>query len=126
MKQHFCTYEQSQTLIELGFNEECFGYFELLNDNKFTTNKYRNSDDYHPAPLKSQAFQFFREKFNILANVYANASGYLFEWHDYVGGTHRGWSEYEGPNDSGVWDSYEEAENACINKLIEITTNKTL
>ena len=64
--------------------------------------------------------RWFREKYNILATIYSNASGYLYEWHDAVGGTHRGWSEYEGPNDGGVWDTYQEAELACLIKLIEI------
>ena len=68
--------------------------------------------------------RWFREKYNILATIYSNASGYLYEWHDAVGGTHRGWSEYEGPNDSGVWDTYEEAELACLIKLIEIVKKK--
>lgn len=81
-------------------------------------------DEVIVAPLYQQAFKWFREKHNTLVTIYSNASGYLFEWHDSIGGTHRGWSEYDGPNDGGVWDSYEEAELACLRKLIEIVKSK--
>jgi hypothetical protein len=60
----------------------------------------------------------------MLSTVYSNASGFLYEWSDTIGGTHRGWSECEGPNNGGVWDIYEEAELACLKKLIEIVKNK--
>ena len=145
----FITYEQASALKELGFDEPCiyawcnkggwnkyqmvkepivqvlrtdgnpFGqYFNGKNWNvEFSPNKNQIQCS---APTYSQAFRFFREKYNILANVYSNASGYLFEWHDSIGGTHRGWSDYEGPNDSGVWDTYEEAETKCLDKLIQI------
>jgi hypothetical protein len=130
MKNEFIPYEQALALKELGFDEPCFGnYYTLdgktwkLADNiliyefidigsKFTI----------LAPLYQQSFRWFREKYNILATVYSNASGYLYEWSDNVGGTDRGWSDCEGPNDGGVWNTYEEAELACLKKLIEIST----
>ena len=96
---------------------------DVRNYPKYKTNLESESDslgDCISAPTFSQAFRWFREKYNILATIYSNASGYLYEWHDAVGGTHRGWSEYEGPNDGGVWNTYEEAELACLTKLIEI------
>lgn len=127
MNKHFCTYEQSLALRQFGFDEECFGYWNMdYQLNKPYLNPRCQPFKHEwclPAPLKSQAFEFFREKFNTLAVVYSNASGYLFQWQDYIGGTHRGWSDYKGPNDAGVWETYEEAENACIDKLIEIVKN---
>jgi len=132
MKDLFVTYEQAVQLKELGFDEPCFGSWEIEKTDIPTythsiTTSYKNSN--HPigkttAPLKQQVFRWFRDKHNILGSIYSNASGYLFEWHDSIGGTHRGWSEYEGPNDGGCWDSYEEAEDACITKLIEIIKEK--
>jgi hypothetical protein len=115
------------------YNElETLGFFEWLSE----THNLRDTDmtpenldklqlnDIHRTVCDSMAFRWFREKYNLLATVYSNASGYLYEWSDSVGGTHRGWSNYEGPNDSGVWDTYEEAELACLKKLIEIVKEK--
>ena len=119
----FVPYELAVKLKQLGFDEPCFGYWNIdpyLPNPTFNLVKPFDHEWCIPAPLYQQAFRWFREKYNILATIYSNASGYLYEWHDAIGGTHRGWSEYEGPNDSGVWDTYEEAELACLIKLIEI------
>jgi hypothetical protein len=141
MKKEFVRYDQALALKELGFDEKCYGHYDStgeLNtieeyarvgaDILHMLSKKFNSESYMKemcsAPLKQQVFRWFRENYNVLAAVYSNASGYLYEWHDSIGGTHRGWSEYEGPNDSGVWDTYEEAENALIDKLIEIVKQK--
>jgi len=132
MKKDFIPYEQALALKELGFDEPCFGgyYSNQDNVNLWFFKEAKNSDrdervreGFATAPTYSQAFRWFREKHNILATVYSNASGYLYEWSDSVGGTHRGWSDYEGPNDGGVWNTYEEAELACLKKLIELSTN---
>jgi len=131
MKKDFIPYEQALALKELGFDEPCFGgyYSNQDNVNLWFFKEAKNSDrdervreGFATAPTYSQAFRWFREKHNILATVYSNASGYLYEWSDSVGGTHRGWSDYEGPNDGGVWNTYEEAELACLKKLIELST----
>ena len=124
MKKEFVTYEQALALKELGFDEPCLVFY----NGKFLDSTDYNFDDgtskdiglCTKAPLKQQVFRWFREKYNMLANVYSNASGFLFEYHDTVGGTHRYDSRVTGPNDGGTWDKYEEAENACIDKLIEI------
>ena len=136
MEKEFIPYEQALSLKELGFDEECLTQSK---HKKLCSNKEQpggcqlhnlhcaypdctidKTVESIPLPLYQQAFRWFREKHNILANVYANASGFLYQWEDAVGGTHRGFSDFEGPNDSGVWDTYEEAELACIDKLIEL------
>ena len=125
MKNEFIPYEQALALKELGFDEPCFGYYSIdpfnLNPT-FNLEKPFEREWCLPAPLSQQAFRWFREKHNILATVYSNASGYLYQWSDSVGGTDRGWSDYEGPNDSGVWNTHEKAELDCLKKLIEIST----
>ena len=126
MKDLFLPYQQSLELRELGFDEICLTHYwgeNILNEAYGGWMKNSNTK-YVMSPTWEQAFKWLRENYNILATIYSNASGYLYEWHDAVGGTHRGWSEYEGPNDSGVWDTYEEAKLACITKLIEIVKTK--
>jgi len=129
MIKEFVSYELALEIKQLGFDEPCFAVYE---NKKWFLVEVKNEMSYEsclkldvfPAPTFSQCFRWFREKYNILATVYSNASGYLYEWSDNVGGTNRGWSDYEGPNDSGVWDTYEEAELACLEKLIEIVKEK--
>jgi hypothetical protein len=123
MKKDFIPYEQALALKGLGFGEPCYGWFDTgyLRFGCYESEYVQGLGDL-PAPLYQQAFRWFREKHNILATVYSNASGYLYEWSDNVGGTHRGWSNDEGPNNGGVWDTYEEAELACLKKLIELST----
>ena len=123
----FVPYQLAVKLKELGFDEPCLShrYSDRVDDFHFLPKPLNNSQLIKEnrgwaTPTFSQSFRWFREKYNILATIYSNASGYLYEWHDAVGGTHRGWSEYEGPTDGGVWDTYEEAELACLTKLIKI------
>lgn len=120
MEKEFIPYEEALALKDLGFDEPCL-------------RGWSDSEQiwYHPDSeitldnaTFSQAFRWFREKYNMLANVYSNASGFLFEYHDTIGGTHRYDSGFTGPNDSGCWDTYEEAELECLKKLIEICKNK--
>ena len=129
MDKEFVSYEQAVALKELGYDDTpWFGNQASLYDVNSEHTMYTNygvmysglSDGYIPAPLKQQVFRWFREKYNMLACVYSNASGFLFEYHDAIGGTHRYDSEITGPNDGGTWDTYEEAETACIDKLIEL------
>lgn len=71
---------------------------------------------------------WFRNEHNLLVSVYSNASGYLWNRMDAAGGTSRGWSEDEGPNDSGCWDTYDDALEAGLTsaiKFIEIRIDKT-
>lgn len=123
MKKEFIPYNLVLELKELGFDEPCFGYWNIdpqLKTPAFNMVKPFEHEWCLPAPIFSQVFRFFREKHNMLACIYSNASGFLFEYHDTKGGTHRYDSDFTGPNDGGCWDSYEEAEIACLEKLIEI------
>ena len=128
MNKEFIPYEQSLELKELGFDEPCLattdqtGFIPI----EGTKHPIRGAMWYDTidAPLYQQAFRWFKDKHNMLSTIYSNASGFLYEWSDTIGGTHRGWSDCEGPNNGGVWDTYEEAELACLKKLIEIVKNK--
>ncbi len=134
MREQFIPYKQALELRDLGFDEKCLvteskvGYArnpstdmeELPIQEPFYWMNSKIHTDNCTLPLWQQAFDWFREKHNILGNVYANASGYLFEWHDAEGGTHRGDSDFDGPNDGGVWDTYQEAREALLIRLISI------
>ncbi len=65
------------------------------------------------APTQSLLQKFIREKRGVHIEIHRNASGYYWSMCKADGGTDLGWSDISGPNDSGVWDSFEGAlENA--------------
>jgi hypothetical protein len=146
MKKEFVPYQQSLQLKELGFNEPCFavyGYLSLENEslrgspshqfdkltylheireaesNDFLSfvdiiNTYIGDDV--SAPTFSQAFRWFREKYGYYPLIEMNEQ--FKKW----------LSRFCNIDGSicaiGVHSTYEEAELAFLNKLIEIVKNK--
>ena len=132
MTQEFVTYSQALALKELGFDEPCFGLWNL-NNGRYEVDiigvcNYSKDFKYREvlAPLYQQAFRWFREKHGIcswiqrLYNEYGNP--YYTIIHEYK-------TDLLSRNHTVVanlkeYNTYEEAEQACLNKLIEICKNK--
>jgi hypothetical protein len=128
MEKEFVPYDLSLRLKELGFDEPCFGIF-FPSDKSWKDLKFRNSqqDNIVASPLFSQAFRWFREKCGIWVT---------FEYDDcdcveadicwYVG---KCFKHGVGPlfltNELGDFKTYDEAELACLKKLIEIIETKS-
>ena len=129
MQEHFVTYNQALALKELGFDEPCFGFYYRKEIDLFESCKIqdrRNSsyvknymdEDECTAPLKQQVFKWFW--------VYFHLSHNIFDWLDDFEITITEWAlcedriVYEYPR----FDTYEQAESACIDKLIEIIKEK--
>ena len=123
MEKEFIPYEQAVELKELGFDEPCFGYYNNLGRQQFILSlrnlKEDNNDsiNYFSAPLYQQAFRWFREKYGLWQIVMQNTDK---DWtYDIM--TIIGMIDYK---IFDVFDTYEEAELACLIKLIEITKTK--
>ena len=137
MTTNFVPQEISKQLRELGFNEPCIAYYDkdgdLLGDigiNEDIDNLYRNSyfviykdfsESEYTAPLYQQAFRWFREKYGL--------SGWVNE--SFTGSSRQGVISIKSeiglkyyPTTTKFFDIYEEAELACLNKLIEIVKTK--
>ena len=118
MEEEFVTYEQALALKELGFDEKCF---KTYNEDKelifYCTGKY-----YYPAPLKQQVFRWFREKYRL----YANLSSWIHEEELGIYHEFEIYGNQNGVYGDGKYDTYEEAENACIDKLIEIAKQQVI
>ena len=120
MDKEFCTYEQALALKELGFDEPCLGYYvnvEVPNPFLVITKISDTQGGYFTfAPLYQQAFRWFREKYELHSYIHAdyswNISGGIWDLNGYKG------SRYDW--DSEAYLSYEEAEQACLDRLIEI------
>ena len=122
----FVTYEKALELKELGFDEPCFGYYNIKdNDLKLFSNELVDAscnsdlkyDDFKhcTAPTFSQSFRWFRE----------NCDWPIETWiQPYLSinpRTYEGLYWRRGETESvGIYDTYEEAELACLIKLIEI------
>ena len=106
MEKEFIPYEQALELKELGFDEPCLAYLKPnVLTYEITIGEF-NEFEYHSAPLYQQAFRWFREKYNLHFPIAVSDGFWFFErWR------------------IGVYKTYEEAELACLTKLIEIVEN---
>tara|TARA_R110000868_G_scaffold101359_3_gene279048 strand:- start:297 stop:662 length:366 start_codon:yes stop_codon:yes gene_type:complete len=117
-KELFVPYEQALALKELGFNEPCFAIYE---DKKWQLVEFKNSISYElclktdtfPAPTFSQAFRWFRKEHGLYDTISKN--GYMIE-----GELNK---EFLRITKLSL-KSHEEAELACLIKLIEIVKTK--
>jgi hypothetical protein len=116
MKKEFVPFELAVKLKEIGFNEECIAYYDLRNDLEFYGAD--NLKDTHcvqlNTPLFQQAFRWFREKQFLIDVTSLNSDEYEF----YIK-----WS-FAYSLLSDIYKTYEEAELACLAKLIEIVETK--
>jgi hypothetical protein len=121
MNKEFIKYEQALALKELGFDEPCFGYYvtvEVPNPFLVTTKISDTQGGYFTfAPLYQQAFRWFREKYGLMGSVCENVGGNFSLW------TNNGNLLLQG-KEYKEYKTYEEAELACLKKLIEIVKEK--
>lgn len=71
-------------------------------------------------PPQSVAQKWLRETKNIHICVYNCACGYGYEISKADNGTHITSSVYEGPNDGGKWDVYEDALEAVLQEALKL------
>ena len=129
MKQEFIPYEQALALKELGFDEPCFGYYLCKNsafgvELELTTNwidllPYDSSSC--KAPTFSQSFRWFREKHDLVHRINRDGGYWICAILDLYD------EEDQGAIEEFIDcypDTYEEAELACLRKLIEILKEK--
>jgi hypothetical protein len=135
MNKEFVPYEESLALKELGFDEPCLSWFSdrsirivgvngcALSSLPVNSN-FNGDDEFVTAPLYQQAFRWFREKHNLCGEVYTvnmGAIDYTFQIRDLYSEDvkHNNFEAYTGGY-IGTFLTYEEAELACLRKLIEL------
>jgi hypothetical protein len=121
MDKNFIPYEESVALEALGFNEPCFAGYSILTEKiEFYSKPLLTRDSFTvDAPTYSQAFRWFREKYGLFVspNVISYEDGpYL--WFFEINSTVLPFGTDLGETDD--YKTYEEAEIACLRKLIEI------
>jgi hypothetical protein len=133
MEKEFVPYEESLALKELGFDEPCLAWFSdrsirivgvngcALSSLPVNSN-FNGDDEFVTAPLYQQAFRWFREKYEYYCHIFplqitaSDKAGYRYSWEIY---SHT--PEWITEDRSLLGSlTYEEAELACLIKLIEI------
>jgi hypothetical protein len=115
MKNEFISYNQALSLKDLGFDEPCLAKHDLkyilLRIEECKSQENAQEFDYILAPLYQQAFKWFREKYNLCGVI-----------------TPQSYEIWGYPDGGCIIEqypvhTYEEAEQACLDKLIEIVKN---
>lgn len=125
----FVPYEEALAFKELGFNEPCFAYYNKeVNWNlcwkSNSVEPYNHNDitkyDSLSAPTFSQCFRWFREKYGLHPHYFVQSDStyvWCIRWFEHG-------RQKDVPYESS--NTYEEAELACLRKLIEIVKEKQL
>lgn len=121
MNKEFIPYEQALELKELGFDEPCmFPYHrnntDYIDNTHVELANYNATEKLVSAVLYQQAFRLFREKYQLYPNIVKNAKfgDWVCEWQSFGGNFQV----------IGAYHNYEEAELACLKKLIEMVKGK--
>jgi hypothetical protein len=111
MNKEFIPYEEALALKELGFDKGSFAWYFEHNKEFGITNKIIKCDGKDiSAPLYQQAFRWFRENFNMHFDIVK------------CGGGH---NNYKIERNAKVsYNTYQEAQDECLRKLIEIVKEK--
>jgi hypothetical protein len=136
MEKEFVPYELAVKLKELGFDEPCFRLYKNIKEYKeriaggdLITNtnllKFENSN-YCASPTFSQAFRWFREEHYLISSIYqlsVNVKTGLSSFEYMIDKLNNlGLSQFI---EDFPYNTYEEAELACLEKLIEIVESKS-
>ena len=112
MKKEFVRYELAVKLKELGFDEPCLTCYDKLemiashSKNVFDYKNYNTSGYMVSRPTLSQAFKWFRVKYDLYSFVFKFDKGFGYEIYK------------EGVTQTNEsFDTYEEAELACLISL---------
>jgi len=119
MKKEFIPYELQKELYELGFNDKTTGVIvykkEGVNEFSFVSEDFPT--EWMSGVLYQQAFRWFREKYNLKSCImFRHSMEDDKEYYDWlIKGQEVIYRHFT---------TYEEAELACLKKLIEIVKNK--
>ena len=125
MKNEFIPYEEALALKEMGFDEPCLGWYlpEIVDKGNvasvilgsYMTN-WTKFGDRLSAPTYSQAFRWFREKYMLYHSIEPLGYNMCLGLVGQLGNL----KSCNTPN----YGTYEEAELACLKKLIQIVKEK--
>ncbi len=123
MQNEFLPYDRALKLKQLGFDEPCISYYTAYGNfsNDYSAPRKYNSEfelgSYISAPTFSQAFRWFREEHDLhyqLVPFFSDKESHAVDYYLAI-------AQHRPPIKV---NTFEEAELACLNKLIEILTKQ--
>lgn len=137
MEKEFITYDLAVKLRDLGFDEECFASIDKFSNFPYIPSKggrYKNSNKYGvlACPLWQQAFDWFREKYNLFSTIaISGASDYQIYIHDLSKRNKLYFKQIEEGYFTKIinfcyenqYDIYEKSREALLKQLIKIVEN---
>jgi len=142
MEKEFVPYELAVKLKELGFDEPCLGFYNhqgqlilMAQEDESSIEMYKNSyvemGMQYAAPLFQQVFRWFRKKYSWQHSIDATSDQHSFElgynywiWNNKTGEEYHTMPKNR-PTGDWEYETHEEAELECLEKLIEIIENET-
>lgn len=150
IKNSFVSFEIAKLLEEIGFIEECFGYYSIQHDDSYFLCVYMHEDtsiecgnflNSIEAPTWSQVIDWFRNEKKLEINVFKwvvhcyhkednpNGECEVLALPHYIYDIERAFEytddwEYQSLDDELKFHTYEEARISAILKAIEIVKNK--
>ena len=120
IEKEFVPYDLALELRNLGFDDYVFAFYwtdtkQLILDSPDYSGKHNGV--HLQAPLWQQAFRFFREKYNFHYIVYKNIQIDGYGYKEVIQ------FPYMKQDENNIFKTFEEAEIACIRKLIELAKN---
>jgi hypothetical protein len=127
MKKEFVPHDLSLRMKALGFDEPCFGYY--LEDGMFIDTKIKKqTGNAISASTYSQAFRWFRDEYKSFHEVFIDceprADVPLEDDLMFAFTIHRVREDKFIVGSRNIYKTHEEAELACLEKLIEIVEEK--
>ena len=119
MNKEFIPYKQALELKKLGFDEKCLMYYD------YSCTLIESGVYECKAPLYQQAFRWFREKHNLFGCIDLHTSTPI-HWYIRIDDIIKNDYIYHSEDNDLKFKTYEEAELACLKKLIEIVKEKQI
>ena len=123
MEKEFLPYKQALAVKELGFDRNCFGWYEHECSALSIGESWRSGKNSIVAPLYQQIFRWFREKYKL--QCYPILDTENIYWCLFSGEIGSGFLMKDGEygyysEEHLEFKTYEEAELECLKKLIEV------
>lgn len=122
MEEEYVKLNTAILLKEKGFNVACNNI--LKEDGSRMNTLFRANKDLprgcYSQPSQSIASKWLRETKNLYINIYNNACGYGYIICKSSNGTFISDDCMSGPNEGGVWDTYEEALEAGLSSCLDL------
>lgn len=122
LAEELVTLETAKMLREKVFNEPCMIAINIEDSRQYGTNR-TNSElpiKVCSQPTQSVAQKWLRETKNLHISIIRNACGYGYDICKADNGTHITDGIFDGPNDGGQWDTYEEALEVGIQEALKL------